>query len=179
MSRNIFTSALLVTMLVVMIAVNVQAQTQANANVSASASVLTALTITKNTDVAFGNIGATTAGAVTLDPKGVANNYVGSTWAVGTLTIGGANTQSIRLIWPASVSLTSGANTLTYTLAVNGLNANTQASSSLLTLTSGSCSVTTSGTGAYYLWVGGNLGTLSSQATGNYTGTANFLVEYN
>ena len=129
MSRNIFTSALLVTMLVVMVAVNVQAQ---NVNVGATATVTTALSITKGTDVAFGNIGATTAGPVVLDPKGVANNYVGATAAVGTLTIGGAFTQSILLTWPVTVSLTSGANTLTYTLAVNGFNANTQASSTSL-----------------------------------------------
>jgi hypothetical protein len=176
MSRNIFTSALLVTMLVVMVAVNVQAQ---NVNVGATATVTTALSITKGTDVAFGNIGATTPGVVTLDPKMAANAYVGATAAVGTVTLGAANTSSIRLVWPATVSLTSGANTITYTLAVNGFNANTQASSTGLTLTSGSCSVTTSATGGYYLWVGGNLGTLSTQATGSYSGTANFSVEYN
>jgi len=32
---------------------------------------------------------------------------------------------------------------------------------------------------AYYLWVGGSLGTLNAQSSGTYTGTANFTVEYN
>jgi hypothetical protein len=180
MSRNIFTSALVIAMLVILVAGNVQAQTKANATVNASADVMTALTITKNTDVAFGNVSATTAGPVYLDPKGLsASNYVGSNAAVGTFTIAGAISQSIHLGWPASVTLTSGVNNLTYTLKVNGLNAATQASSTTLSLTGGYVDVTTSATGGYYLWVGGNIGQLSSQVAGSYTGTANFTVEYN
>jgi len=181
MLRNIFTSALLAAMLLVLIAGNIQAQTLANANVGASATVLTALTITKNTDVAFGNISQTTGGVVYLDPKGLGTSaYVGTTAVVGTLTIAGANSQSIRLTWPATLSLSDGAtHTMTYTLKVNGLDANTQASSTTLLLTSGYYNATTSAGGGFYLWVGGDLGTLSSQATGAYTGTANFTVEYN
>lgn len=180
MKRNSFKAAMLAATLVILIAGNLQAQT-ANANVDASATVLTALTITKNTDVAFGNIGATTAGQVYLDPKGLATStYIGTTAAVGTLTVAGANTQSIRLTWPVSLSLSDGAShTMTYTLKVNGNAASSQSGSSTLTLGSGYSDVTTSGTGAYYLWVGGDLGTPSGQATGTYTGTANFTVEYN
>ena len=177
MSRNIFTSVLSIAMLVVLIAGSVQAQ---NANVGASATVLTALTLTKNTDVAFGNVGATTAGVVYLDPKGAASTYVGTSAAVGTLTVAGANSQSFRLTWPASLSLSDGAShNITYTLKVNGLSANTQASSNTLTLTSGYYDATTSLSGGYYLWIGGDLGTLSSQTAGTYTGSANFTVEYN
>ena len=142
--------------------------------------MLTALSITKNTDVAFGNVSATTTGPVYVDPKGLAlSTFVGASAAVGTITIAAANTQSIHLGWPATVSLTSGANTLTYTLKVNGFTANTQASSTTLALTGGYCDVTTSGTGGYYLWIGGNIGTLTTQATGAYTGAATFTVEYN
>lgn len=180
MLRNLISPVLLAAMLLILMAGNSFAQSQANANVNASATILAALTITKNSDVTFGNVGATTAGQVYLDPKGLAaSNYVGTGAAVGTFTIAGATTQSIHLGWPASVTLTSGANTLTYTLKVNGLNASTQASSATLSLTGGYCDVTTSGTGGYYLWVGGNIGTLTTQAVGGYTGTANFTVEYN
>jgi hypothetical protein len=180
MFRNICSAALLVVMLMVLVAGNVQAQSAASANVTATATVLTALTITKNTDVAFGNISATTAGTVYLDPKAAASTYVGTAAAVGTLTIAGSNSQSIRLGWPATLSLSDGAShTMTYTLKVNGLNANTQASSTTLTLTGGYSSVTTSASGGYFLWVGGDLGTLSSQATGSYTATGAFTVEYN
>jgi len=179
MLRKLFGLALVALMLTVLVTGSVQAQ-QANDNVGVSATVLTALTITKNTDVAFGNIGATTAGLVYLDPKAAASTYVGTAAAVGTLTVAGANTQSVRLTWPATVSLSDGAShTMTYTLKVNGLNANTQASSTTLVLTSGYKDITTSGSGGYYLWVGGDLGTLSSQTAGSYTGTANFTAEYN
>jgi hypothetical protein len=178
MFRNIFKSTLLLAVLVVLITGNMQAQV-ANANVGATATVMTALTITKNTDVAFGNLGATTPGAVYLNPTSSGTNaYVGTTAALGTVTIAGANTQSIRLGWPASISLTSGGNSMTYTLEVNGSNTGSKAASSL-SLTGGYVSVTTSAAGAYNLWVGGSLGTLSGQATGTYTGTANFTVEYN
>jgi len=180
MLRNIFSLGLVTLILMVLVAGNVLAQTNANANVPVSATVLTALTITKNTNVLFGNIGASTAGTVFLDPTGAASNYVGTTATVGKLTIAGAVSQSIRFTWPATLSLSDGAtHTITYTLQVNGNTANTQGASSALTLGGGYCDVTTSGSGAYYLWVGGDLGTLSSQAAGTYTGTANFTVEYN
>ncbi len=187
MLRNILNAGFLAITAIVLVAGNLQAQTQANANIGASATVLTALTITKNTDVAFGNVGATTAGIVYLDPKGIAtSNYVGASAGVGTFTIAGANTQSIKVGWPTNIDLTDGTNHLNYVLDVNGYTANTQASSGLLTLTSGYVSVTTSGTGGYFLWVGGQLGgsgtsaaALSSQAATTYNGTANFTVEYN
>jgi len=180
MLHRLINSALLVALLLILIEGNSFAQTQANATVNASATILAALTITKNTDVVFGNVGATTPGPVYLDPKGLAaSNYIGTSAAVGTFTIAAASTQSIHLGWPATVQLTAGANHLTYTLKVNGFTASTQASSTTLSLTGGYCDVTTSATGGYFLWVGGDIGTLTTQATGAYTGTANFTVEYN
>ena len=178
MLRTIFSTALLAAIFMVLVPGTALAQSQANADVTATATVMTALTITKNTNVGFGNVGATTAGVVYLNPKGLAtSNYVGTTATVGTLTIAGANSQSVDIVWPASISLTgTPSGTLTYTLEVNGYTANTQASSSVITSGAG---VTTSATGGYYLWVGGNIGQLAAQTAGSYTGTANFTVEYN
>ena len=175
MLRNISSTALIVVMLVVLVAGNAQAQ---SANVSVGATVAAALSISKTADVAFGNLSATTAGQVYLSPTGTGSTYVGVTAAVGALHIGGAGSTSIRLGWPTTVTLTGPA-ALTYTLKVNGLNANTQASSGTLTLSGGYVSVTTGAGGAYYLWVGGDLGTLSGQTAGSYTGSAAFTVEYN
>ncbi len=187
MKRNTFKAAILTATLVVLIAGNLQAQTQATDNVTATANVLTALSISKITDVTFGNVSATTAGIVYLNPKGLAtSNYVGTTAAVGTLTISGANTQSINIGWPTNVTLTDGTNDLNYVLEVNGYTANTQASSSVITLTSGYYTTSTSASGKYYLWVGGQLGgsgtspaALSSQTPTTYTLTFPFTVEYN
>ena len=182
MLRNIFSAAMLVVMLVVLVAGNVQAQPKSTP-ITATATVLTALTLVKGVDVNFGNVSATTPGVVYLNPNGT-SAYVGTTAAVGTFTIGGANSQSIRLGWPTNIDLTDGTNHLNYVLEVNGLNANTQGSSGLLSLTGGYVSVSTSASGAYYLWVGGKLGAgsgtaLSGQTPAVYTNTATFTVEYN
>ena len=191
MSSKLCNSAVLATIMAVVIAGNIQAQSQANINVNASASVLTALTIAGNgaqgLNVNFGDVGATTNGVVFLDPKGLStSNYIGTSANVGSLVITGANSQSISIGWPTNITLSSGSNTLNYVLEVGGKNANTQGSSSTMTLSGGYVSVTTSSTGSYYLWIGGSLGgtgtspaALSSQAAGTYTGTANFTVEYN
>ena len=181
MSHKIGSSAFLAVILVVLLTGSMLAQpTSASATVNASATVLAQLTITKTADVAFGNVGATTVGPVYIDPLGSAHTYVGSGATVGGLTVSGANSQSVRLSWPASITLTdAGTDVMTYTLKVNGLNANTQASSGMLGLSSGYYDATTSASGKYYLWVGGDLGTLASQAAGVYSGTASFTVEYN
>jgi hypothetical protein len=185
MLRNLCSAALLAVMLVVLVAGNVQAQVQTT-NIQATATVLTAITLTKGVDVDFGNVSATTPGVVYLNPNGT-SAYVGTTAAVGTFTIAAANSQSIRLGWPTNVTLTDGTNNLNYVLEVNGYTANTQGSSALLTLTGGYKSVTTSASGAYFLWVGGKLGgsgtspaALSSQTPAIYTlATIPFTVEYN
>jgi hypothetical protein len=168
MSRNIFTSTLLVAILVVLVAGNMQAQ---SANVAANATVMSALSIAK-TDIQFGNIPASRD--VVLDPKNAANAYVGSTAAVGTVTITGAISTPVLATWPSSITLTGpGAKTLTLTLAVNGNAAGTQSASTALT--SGTA-VTTSASGNYSMWVGGNMTTGTD--LGLFTGSATFAVEY-
>ncbi len=186
MLRTVCSAGLLAVMLVILVTGSALAQTGVNADINASANVVATLTITKNTDIAFGSISSTTAGVVFLDPKSVASNYVGSTAAVGTITISGANSQSIRVGWPANITLSNGANTLNYVLGVAGLSTLNQGSSTPLTLTGGYVNLMTSATGKYYLWVGGSLGgsattpaPLTGQTSGAYTGTASFTVEYN
>ena len=168
MSRNIFTSTLLVAILVVLVAGNMQAQ---SANVAANATVMSALSIAK-TDIQFGNVPASRT--VVLDPKNAANAFVGSTAAVGTVTITGAISTPVLATWPSSITLTGpGAKTLTLTLAVNGNAAGTQSASTALT--SGTA-VTTSASGNYSMWVGGNMTTGTD--LGLFTGSATFAVEY-
>ena len=133
----------------------------------------------KNNDVNFGNISATTTGEVFLDPQGVASNYVGTAASAGKLTITGDGTQSIRVGWPGSVTLTDDdSHELTLTFAVAGSGTDNQTNSEDLQLEGGYSSVNL-GMGAYYIWVGGSLGTLDSQSPGTYTGTADFTIEYN
>jgi hypothetical protein len=186
MSRNIFSAALLAVMLVVLVAGNAQAQ---SASVNPSATVLAALTITRTADVSFGNIGATTGGAVYLNPQNVANsNYVGASATVGKFTIAGATATDVQIAWPTTITLSDGAtptpHTIVYTLKVTGsvLTAS-QATSTDLTSTNPATVTTAAGgdptPGAYFLWVGGSLPQLSGQTTGTYNGTGNITVEYN
>ncbi len=178
---------LLASVLSSMIGFGAKAQSNANADITTQAVVLSALTITKNTDVSFGNISQTTAGVVFLDPTGVTSNYVSASAHTGKLTIGAANSTIVKLIWPVSLSLSDGAShNLNYDLSLFGKITDSQSASATLNGTPGTANVTTSGSGAYYIYVGGSLGgvsgtpaALSNQATGTYTGTANIMAEYN
>ena len=174
--------SLLIIIVLFLTAFNLEARSQShtfeNENIVATATVLSTLSIMKNEDVSFGNISATTTGEVFLDPQGNAHSYVGATATVGKFTITGDGNQ-IRVGWPESIILDDGAtNEMTLTFSVSGFGTDTQSSSTDLTTENG-FSIVTIETGAYYLWVGGSLGTLTNQTSGTYTGTADFTVEYN
>lgn len=178
-------------------------QSARNENITASAEILAPLTLSKDADINFGNVSATTPGPVFLDPTGQANAYVGTTAAVGRFTITGAigvdnsgtTSPTVKVSWPASIELESGSDKMLYHVAVNGLGDATQSSAVRLgTLgTVGTADVVLTNEeglgGTYYLYVGGNLGkstdtagtptALANQATGTYTATLNFTVEYN
>jgi len=158
---------------------NLKAQTYESASLNVTATVRGALSITNDAEANFGNISGTTSGEVFLDPQGEASGYVGATATAGQFTIVGDGTESILIGWPATVTLSDGeGNDIPMALYVSGNGTNNQSSSSDLTLTGGYSTVNLE-MSAYYLWVGGSLGTLNAQSSGTYTGTANFTVEYN
>ncbi len=167
------------TALLVAVAGTTLAQSSATAEVSAN--VQAELTIVNDVAIDFGNISATSTPI--LDPKGVANTDVGQSYTVGQFTIGGSNGVGVGVSWDATVTLGDGTNTITYTPVISG-DASDQAQSASTILTSGD--VVALGATGYTLWVGGNLGTLSSQPVGQYTATATngsgaftVTVEYN
>lgn len=165
-----------------------RAQSYENVDITATAEVLSELSMTKNSDVDFGKISATTPADVILDPQGLAHAYVGALATVGEIAISGSADQLITLTFPVTVTLdgTIGdaiGQTLTWTLLVSG-HIDPEDQSTSTDLAPGGESVNTHPTsGDYYLWIGGDFGTLGSgetpQATGTYTGTANFTVTYN
>lgn len=176
--KNIFKSLMIV---VLFVGLGSSAFAQENANITASATVLTALSITGDVHMNFGNISATTGGDVYLDPIGAASTYVGTTAVVGEFTIAGANSTSLLISWGDAVTLTetvTGTATMTLDVAISGSDADTQSASTLLDTPAGT-SRTTNATGAYYLWAGGSLGTLNAQDTGTYEGTVTVTVAYN
>ncbi len=169
MLRNIFTSTLLVAILVILVAGNMQAQTNVSTNVNANATVISALSIAK-TDIAFGNVPASRS--VVLDPKTSTNNaYLGSQAAAGTVTITGANTD-VLVSWQSPITLNGpGGKTLSLALTVYG-DPSSLANASLLS--SGADVVPSSNN--YSLWVGGTMTTGTD--LGAFTGASTFSVEY-
>ncbi|MDD4426270.1 MAG: DUF4402 domain-containing protein [Mariniphaga sp.] len=168
-----------------------QENTNESAELIASATVQGALSITKDADVSFGNISATTDGIVRLVPNGSSSSYVGSNATTGKLTINGAGNASVLISYPAGVNLLSNeSEQLAYNLHVYGHNDDVQ-SSALQLSEEGEAGdnvgrVLDVTTGKYYLYVGGALGgtvglpaALSNQAAGEYTGTVIFEVKYN
>lgn len=166
-------------------AANAQTTSVINTDVTASAVILDALTLTKNSDINFGNLSATTPGAVFLDPQGTANQNTGTITSVGKFTLAGSTGKSVKVSWPATIVLTGDQtipSTITYELLVFG---NTEDDASLASSLGAQGVATTddvtldSTSGNYFLYVGGGFPALASKATGTYTGTANFTVEYN
>jgi len=167
---------LLIIMIMLMPAI---ALSQKSATAEVTATVQAELTLVKDVDIDFGNLSATSTPI--LDPKDVAHTDVGQGYTVGEFTIGGSNGVGINVAHDATVTLGDGTNTMTYTPVIFG-HEDTQSASSLVT---NGGNVTLGATG-YKLWVDGNLGTLSSQATGVYTASAGngsglftIIIEYN
>lgn len=154
-----------------------------NTTMNAEAEVLAALELVRDRNVVFGNISATTPGDIFLDPQEVASTNIGTSADAGKFTLTAALNQSVRFGWPLTIDLVNDEDSnekLVMTLAVSGDDEDTQSATADLTLTSGAVSVTTGElTGKYFLYVGGTIPKLTSKATGTYTGTALFTVEYN
>lgn len=169
--------------------VNSYAQTNQQTSMDAKANVLTSLTITKNTDVDYKNISATTPGVVRLVPTGSGHAYVGQGATTGKLTITAEDETAVLITYPDGVVLASGVNTMTYSMHVHGNTEDVQSTSSELSgegIAGSNVNRTTHTDGKYFLFIGGALGgtiaspaPLSGQATGQYTGSVVFQVKYN
>ncbi len=157
-----------------------------NTNVTASATILDALTLTKNMDISFGSISASTPGAVFLNPTGGANTNTGVNTTVGKFSMLGNPNSSVKVSWPATIILTGNqtptASTISYGLLVHGFNLDVP----LTSVSLGGQGVGTTAPvvlnptgGTYFLYVGGGFPALVAKPTGIYTGIANFTVEYN
>lgn len=156
------------------------ANAQKATSAPASATILADLTIAleTNSDIAFGNVSATTPGAIVLDANGAANNSnTGSITDVARFNLAGADV-AVTVQYDAAVTLTDDDSPATMVMTPEVVGA------ALTTAQAGAGAVVnntqvTLASGIYYLWVGGTIPALSGQATGLYTGTLNINVEYN
>jgi len=154
---------------------------QATASATVDAVVMANLTLSNDATVDFGNIPATSTPI--LDPKEANHTDVGSNAQVGEFTVSGQASTQITVTYDATSTLGDGTHTMTFTPDLEG-HADTQGSAT--DVASGS-QVTLNGSGAFKFWLGGNLGSLSNQATGTYAtdngtnggGDWNLNIEYN
>ena len=147
------------------------ARTASAETVTSTARIVVPLVATSGTNLRFGNIAASAAaGTVTVTAASVrsaaggASLVAGATSGAGVITISaGEPSRVLNITYPASGTLTSGANTMT----VN----NFAASGSPTTTT-----LTAAGTGTFN--IGGRVNVGASQATGNYSGTFTVTLTY-
>ena len=159
---------ILIALLLVVSSANVFAQATANA----SATIITPISISKNTDMNFGNIVASAApGTVVLTPAGARSITGGAflpatagTVAAASFTVTGANNFTYAITLPASVVVSDG--------GTNTMTVNTFASTP-------SGTGTLSAAGSETLLVGATLNVNASQVAGAYTSATPFTVTVN
>ena len=167
--------------LTLVMGLGIMANAQKTASAPSSATVLADLTITidgTQNEIAFGTLSASTPAAVVLDANGTANANTGTVTNVARFDLAGAD-NAVTVTYDATVTLTEnvvGTATMVMTPEVVGaaLAANQATAAAVPSL-----STVTLASGVYFLWVGGTIPTLASQATGVYEGTFNIDVEYN
>lgn len=136
----------------------------ASATATARAKILRQVTVTNTSDLQFGTIvTGTAASTVVISPAGARTCGTGlfcsSTFGAAGFDVTGTSGQVVTVQIPASVTLTSGGNSMTASLS---------SSASTLTLANNAASFS----------VGGTLNVGANQADGDYEGTFNATVDY-
>lgn len=149
-----------------------------NADATASATIITPIGITKNVDLAFGNIyAATSAGTVVLAPTSGTPTRTPTTVTLGTTT---------GTVTAAKFTM-SGTTGMLYTVTLPATPPNLTGPGTAMTVDTWTTSLTlsqTTGTIATapaddIFYVGGKLHVGASQTPGAYSGTFNISVAYN
>jgi hypothetical protein len=140
----------------------------ASVSANASANVITPLSITETNGINFGDVSVGAAGGtVVLDTTGGrtvtgdAEAVAGGTVLSGAYSVTGEGTKAYSITFPASATISSGANNMT----VNGFNHDAGASPAL-----------TGGSDTFN--VGATLNIGASQPAGTYSGTYTLTVDY-
>jgi spore coat protein U-like protein len=149
----------------------------ATATATSTTTVVTPIAISNTANLSFGNIATGgSAGTVTVSPDGSRSVTGGTVTAGGTTTAAQFNVTGQSGLTYAidftgtSTTLTSGANTMTFTAI-----SDTSASA----ITTGTAATGTLTGGAQTIFVGGTLAVGASQVAGTYNGTINVAVNYN
>jgi hypothetical protein len=152
------------------------AQASATQSTTGTTTIVRAITLAKNSDLAFGRVVRPSSGTSTVTiNEGTGNRtlsggdgvLLSSTVSRATYTVGGEGAQGFDINVPSSFSMTrsGGTETITVNLAK--------------TATSDTLSGTLAAAGSATFGVGGNFDVASSTVPGAYSGTFNVTVQYN
>ena len=153
------------------------AQTSATQSTTASATIVQPITLTKNSDLAFGSVVKPTSGTntVTINETTGARTKTGagdaalatSTTSRAAFSVGGEGGQTFSITVPSTATMTrsGGSETLTVNLVKTG--------------TSGTLSGSIGSAGTASFGVGGNFDVDSTTVSGAYSGSFNTTVAYN
>lgn len=153
------------------------AQSSSTQSTTGSATIIQPITLTKNTDLAFGKVARPSSGSNTVSVNETSGSrtttgggnaaLIASTASRATYSVAGEGGQTFSISVPASFDMTrsGGSETLTVTLAG--------------TATSGTLSGSLGSAGAASFGVGGSFPVASTTATGAYTGSFDVTVAYN
>ncbi len=150
------------------------AQTSNSANATVTVSVVPAVSITSS----GGSDGAGNLDFGLVIVNSTASIHPNTSSSASLYTIGGGAGMAMTVSYSSptlALSDTLG-NQLTFTPQVVG--SQSSGSQSSASSKSSGASITLSGTGSYYLWLGGSVSVPSGQAGGTYTGTFDLTVSY-
>ncbi len=151
------------------------AQASASQTTNGTTKIIQAISLAKNSDLAFGTVvkPTTSTNTIVIDGTTGARSQTGAGDAVlvtstsgrATFTVTGEGAQTFSITVPATFNMTSGANTLVVTTSASG-------STGTLSGTIGSAGTATFG-------VGGSFPIATATASGSYTGSFTTTVAYN
>ncbi|MFL5496683.1 MAG: DUF4402 domain-containing protein [Gemmatimonadales bacterium] len=141
---------------------------QNNASATVSATVQQPITVTKNSDLSFGNVFPGIDKSIAVTAGGAAK-----------FTVAGQASTPVNLTFTIPATIASGGNTLTLA-SWAGHYATTDVTSGGTTFTpsASATSATLSGSGALYVYVGATAQPTSTQAAGSYSGSMTMTVVY-
>jgi hypothetical protein len=159
------------------IAAPAMAQSSATASTTASATIVQPITLTKNSDLAFGTVVKPTSGTntITINETSGSRSMTGagdaalatSTTSRAAYSVGGEGGQTFSITVPATATITrsGGSETLTVNL--------------VKTAATGTISGSIGSAGTASFGVGGNFDVSSTTVSGAYSGSFNTTVAYN
>lgn len=180
MTNNVFFKGLV--SVAVLSALAVGTAQAATATGNASATLLTPMSVAQTTAMQFGDLvdNAGTGGTVILSTAGTASvtgsvvtTTTGATPAAAVFSVTGDANKAYNFSVPTTITLTSGANTMTVGSLLASVDGAADQSVNATTPATGN-----TGTGTSTVVIGGTLTVAASQAAGSYAGTYTVSVDY-